>query len=70
MQAHGSIYSGVEVPLLSDLEVILDIITEEADACLVVFDNHIYSYIILCAEVSKRGRLRVNLMPYLTQNVR
>ena len=37
-------YSGVEVPLLSglDLEVILDIITEEADACLVVFDNHKY----------------------------
>ena len=36
-------YSGVEVPLLSglDLEVILDI-TEEADACLVVFDNHRY----------------------------
>lgn len=66
MYASAWEYSGVEVPLLSDLEVILDIITEEADACLVVFDNHIY----ICAEVSKRGRLRVNLMPYLTQNLR
>lgn len=52
MYASAWEYSGVEVPLLSGLEVILDIITEEADACLVVFDNHIYIY--MCRSIKER----------------